>query len=107
MSARPGPIAAEDLAVDDGGPDCLFGRPVGDLDVFLVQEGRQLVTALMQMIAKRAAGPASRPHGRQAIEAFVQSTSGDDVLFRAEVSITMISQGEGVQKKLLDFPDKS
>ena len=40
--AAPGPIAAADLARDDGGPDGVFGAPVGGVDgLRVVEEGEQ------------------------------------------------------------------
>ena len=75
MSAGPGPMAAEDLAVEHRGSNGWLGRPVGGFEVFLVQKGQQLATMLVPMIAKRAASRASGPQGQQAMETFLQSSA--------------------------------
>src|SRR3990172_8100776 len=103
MRADPGPIASEDLSVYHRGADGLLGGPVGGFEVLLVQKGQQLVTMLVQMIAKRAAALEAGTHGQQAIEAFLQSPSGDGVAMIRDVGLaSSIPQRQGVEDELLD-----
>src|SRR3990172_8279107 len=59
----------------------------------------------VQVIAKRAAGFASGPRVQQAIEAFLQSPSGNCISMIADTSVaTTISEPRGVDQARLDLP---
>jgi len=108
MSAGPGPIAAEDFAVDQGRSNGLFGGPVAGFEVVFVQEGQHWIAIFVQVIAKRAAALASGPHGRKAIEAFLQSPSCDRVSRIADASVpTTIPQLQRVEGQALHPPGES
>ena len=79
MNASLCSIASEDFAVDHSRSNGLLGGPVAGFEAFFVQEGQQLIAMFVQVIAKRAAGPASGPRRQRAIEAFLQSPTRDRI----------------------------
>jgi len=51
-----GAVAAPVLAVDDGGPDCLLGAPVGRRDVGGLEEGQQVLAFTGEVLEQLLVG---------------------------------------------------
>ena len=75
LSASTGPcsVAAEDLAIDHRGAHGLLRRPVGGLDVRMIEEGENLIPVPGEVRLKSSVAFMRKPRFQQSIQSFLQS----------------------------------
>ena len=74
---RDAPIAGTGLSVDDGGADCLFGRPVGRLDAVMPQEDEERILVALQMSGEAPIPRMAQTCGQKAPRPGLERSGGD------------------------------
>ena len=100
-------IAAPDLAVHDGAADCLFPRPVGGLDVRVVQVGEDRVLVLGEVLGKLPVPLVGEVLIEEAVETGLDATGGNREAVGADLArVAAVAQGEPREEERLDRAGK-
>ena len=104
MGTGPGPVSAEDLAVDHHGANGLLGRPVGGFDIGLIQKRQDLIGVRRQMISELQVAVRREMPFEQSIQPFLQPAASHRQAMRTDrTSIPAITEGQRIRQELLDL----
>jgi len=96
-------IAAKYLTVCHCWTNCLFGRPIGGLNVRLVKKCKNLVAMTQKMISKSTVLPMRQLTIKQSVQPFLQPTAGNgQTPFTNTLLIPTVAQIQGPVQEISD-----